>query len=932
MFQGLLFQHTNFGLTLVWIILSGLGTASFTVFMASLLRKGSQGPLIVGVIVLVLAVGAAMTDGMQRATAGMVLGLAAVFPPMNFIFFFNVILRSEMNELELVPTQPIPLKESQWGPTREMWYNTVGCFPFLIFLAVHTLVFPYLAWLVESKLHGNNRVRRSFNTSADGEASHVAIKTTGLVKHYPPGLWRKIFCCGRGKTVKAVDGLDLTSHKRQIMCLLGPNGSGKTTTLEMLAGFQTPTAGSIEFNVTPSSIGICPQKNVMWDNLTVREHLNIWNILKGSVDDAATIDELMDTCDLTQKKDRLAKSLSGGMKRKLQLACMLVGGSSVCLLDEVTSGLDPISRRVIWNAILRERSRRTMILTTHFLDESEVLSDHITILTMGKMKCQGTPAELKSQFGSGYRVHIPKTIDISKLDVPIQEKSDRYIATTSDSATASKLLASLSSGEAVSQLYMTGPTIEDVFLRVAEEPHTLAGEDTNMLSVSESAGTVVNTAPAKRTPRSLSITALYTRQLKAFLIKRVLVLRSYWWAYILVLFLPIIITWGVRGFIKDLEHDVMFTPPKCEDLVVRVASYDSTLDFYSMNYLALGPASVNASVANTIEQMTGRPLYSNSYYGWTYGPFIENRRQDLIDFVLSHRSNVSDGAVWLGEDPLMMIGNSGNGAWRLPVLAYSAMANTTINARLGQLASYRPAMVGMSFVYITVISLAMFLYPCFFALYPTYERRSQVRALQFSNGVRPLPLWLANLLFDFTFVLIIAAACTALMSMTAYWFSIGHIFLVLVLFGLVAIEIVYLTTLISRSEIAAFSLSFLFMAIMYVIAVISMIVSRHLSYGSFPFHENTLRFKDHFTNVMLSDGRCCKGQDCLQRNRVWSWAHFPRAELVPRPGRRSEHLLYPLPGKHRDHQPELNLCLRRANHAAHHPVHWLWLPSALGRG
>ncbi|KXJ96082.1 hypothetical protein Micbo1qcDRAFT_217882 [Microdochium bolleyi] len=782
LFQGLLFQHVNFGLTLMWVVLSGLATISLSAFLASLFKKGSQ-------------VGGAMAEAMSKATIGMILGLAAVFPPMNFIFFLNFLLRSELAELYVVATQPLPVRESRgpWDEVESLWYNEIGPFVFLIFLTVHIFVFPYLAWLVESKVHGNNRVRRSFNTTPEGEASHIAVQTSGLVKHYPPGFWRKVFCCGRGKTVKA----------RQIMCLLGPNGSGKTTTLEMLAGYRAPTAGSIEFNTAPSSIGICPQKNTMWDGLTVREHLTIWNILKGSADDAGRIDKLMETCDLALKKDSLAGSLSGGMKRKLQLACMLVGGSSICLLDEVTSGLDPISRRVIWNAILQERSRRTMIITTHFLDESE-------------MKCQGTPAELKSQYGS----------DVSHVDAVVEEKNDRYVITTPDSSSASELLASLSSGNDDSQMFITGPTIEDVFLKVAEEPHTLVGESIETISNSESTGTVANTAPAKRTPKAMSVMKLYPRQLLAFLIKRVLVLRSYWWAYILVLFLPIIITWGVRDFILDPKTKAKFDPPTCESQLTRAPGYDYMVRTWSMSYMALGPSSVNKTTAGILEAANDGPLYSSS--GWwnqgiEYGPFVYNDRQGLTDFVLGHPNNVTDGAIWLGEKPLVMMPDRGDG-FEMLHLANMVRSNTTIKVRSGTLAGWRPSSAGMSFIYITVISLAMFLYPCFFSLYPTYERKSQVRALQFSNGVRPLPLWLAYLIFDFTFVIIIAAACTALMSMAANWFSIGHIFLVLVLYGIVAIEIVYLITLISRSEVAAFSLSFLFMGITYVVSVITMVL------------------------------------------------------------------------------------------------------------
>jgi ABC-type multidrug transport system ATPase subunit len=186
-----------------------------------------------------------------------------------------------------------------------------------------------------------------------------------------------------------------------------------------------------------------------------------WNTVKSGTDDDATLEKLIQTCDLARKRNTLTNSLSGGMKRKLQLACMLVGGSSVCLMDEVTSGLYPISRRVIWNAILAERSRRTMIFTTHFLDESEVLSDHIVIVSLGKMKCQGTPAELKNQYGAGYRVHLPKTTDISGISYPVADHGDRYICSTPDSS-AARLLSTLNDAED-SENFITGPTIEDVF-------------------------------------------------------------------------------------------------------------------------------------------------------------------------------------------------------------------------------------------------------------------------------------------------------------------------------------------------------------------------------------------------------------------------------------------------------------------------------------
>ena len=145
------------------------------------------------------------------------------------------------------------------------------------------------------------------------------------------------------------------------MVLLGANGSGKSTTLDMLAGLQRPTTGSIEMDAT-GGIGLCPQKNVLWDELTVYEHVSIFNRLKGKdIDSKAQIKELVSACDLDEKFNARSETLSGGQKRKCQLAMMLTGGSSICMLDEVSSGLDPLSRRKIWD------SKLTSLNTDHSL-------------------------------------------------------------------------------------------------------------------------------------------------------------------------------------------------------------------------------------------------------------------------------------------------------------------------------------------------------------------------------------------------------------------------------------------------------------------------------------------------------------------------------------------------------------------------------------
>lgn len=540
----LLVPHTSLAIPIFWQILTGWATTHSAVFATAFFRKANAGVTIVFLIAFLLAVAATMVDNIYKTPPQVpeVAILSLLFPSMNYVFFLNFMIRSETLEFPTDLSSPLPADAyTGYGFDQDkLWVLHTGPYLLWILLIIQIFVFPVLAGLVEHKVHGNNRRRRDFNRHPDADGAHVAIEAAGLEMHYGPSIWKKIFCCGSKRSVvKAVDGLNFSSQKRQILCLLGPNGSGKTTTLDMIAGFQRPTGGSVNINALPSQIGVCPQKNILWDEMTVFEHLVFWNTVKSGTDDAASLDKLVETCDLKKKRNTLAKNLSGGMKRKLQLACMLVGGSSVCLMDEVTSGLDPISRRVIWNAVLAERSRRTMIFTTHFLDESEVLSDHIVIVSLGKVKCQGTPAELKNQYGAGYRVHLPKTTDVSGITYPIVDRGDRYICTTPDSSSAARLLATLEDTKD-SQNFITGPTIEDVFLKVSEEPHVLSDSSSDV-------ETAHNQKPSTATPSSIPDQApkahvVFFRQFNALFTKRLIILRTQWWVYIIALAIPIIAT------------------------------------------------------------------------------------------------------------------------------------------------------------------------------------------------------------------------------------------------------------------------------------------------------------------------------------------------------------------------------------------------------
>uniref|UniRef100_A0A672ZRB1 ABC transporter domain-containing protein n=1 Tax=Sphaeramia orbicularis TaxID=375764 RepID=A0A672ZRB1_9TELE len=235
------------------------------------------------------------------------------------------------------------------------------------------------------------------------------IKIKHLAKEFKVG----------NKTRKAVRDLTLNMFEGQITVLLGHNGAGKTTTLSMLTGLFPPTSGRAYINgydicqdmaLIRRSLGLCPQHDVLFDNLTVREHLLFYAQLKGYSKDKIPdeVDRIIRILNLEDKQRARSKTLSGGMKRKLSIGIALIGDSKVVMLDEPTSGMDPSARRATWDLLQGEKRGRTILLTTHFMDEADLLGDRIAIMAGGELQCCGSPLFLKNKYGAGYHMVIVK--------------------------------------------------------------------------------------------------------------------------------------------------------------------------------------------------------------------------------------------------------------------------------------------------------------------------------------------------------------------------------------------------------------------------------------------------------------------------------------------------------------------------------------------
>lgn len=232
----------------------------------------------------------------------------------------------------------------------------------------------------------------------------------------------------------AVDSLTLDMYDDQITVLLGHNGAGKTTTMSMLTGMLTPSFGTALINgmdvrtnidSVRGSLGLCPQHNILFDELTVREHIVFYSRLKGLNKDAvdAEVRKYVKLIDLEPKINAMSSTLSGGMKRKLSVCVAFCGGSKVVLCDEPTSGMDPAARRALWDVLQAEKKGRTVLLSTHFMDEADVLGDRIAIMGNGELKCCGSSYFLKKKFGIGYHLICVKgaTTNSEKITALVQK-------------------------------------------------------------------------------------------------------------------------------------------------------------------------------------------------------------------------------------------------------------------------------------------------------------------------------------------------------------------------------------------------------------------------------------------------------------------------------------------------------------------------------
>ncbi|XP_075215103.1 phospholipid-transporting ATPase ABCA3-like [Lycorma delicatula] len=303
------------------------------------------------------------------------------------------------------------------------------------------------------------------------------------------------------KSYVAVDGISIDFYNGQITALLGHNGAGKTTTMSMISGMISPTAGAVYKHESNEDfydifqnmerfrqqLGLCPQEDMFYPGFTIMDHLIFFGLLRGlsSRNAEENGNDILSLLNMAHTSEKKADVLSKGMKRKLSLAISIISEPQVLILDEPSSGLDPESRRAFWNVLLELRENRTIIITTHFMEEAEVLGDRIAIMDHGRICCYGTTIYLKNVYGAGYylTLQVGKTEHIQNISkivstnvhgskiIRIVNNQITFILPTEQSRNFASLFASLESSAkeyGISNIGVSCTTMEEVFLKVGE--------------------------------------------------------------------------------------------------------------------------------------------------------------------------------------------------------------------------------------------------------------------------------------------------------------------------------------------------------------------------------------------------------------------------------------------------------------------------------
>ncbi|XP_055936833.1 phospholipid-transporting ATPase ABCA1-like [Argiope bruennichi] len=648
----------------------------------------------------------------------------------------------------------------------------------------------------------------------------IVIKN--LSKKFHTGLTSKL----------AVNNVSLNVYEGQITVLLGHNGAGKTTTINMLTGIHAPTSGSAlvnnldilkEKSKIRRSLGVCPQHNVLFDTITVEEHLRIYAAMKGTPwkNIQSEVNPVLDILKLTHKRKVLAKNLSIGMKKKLNLGMALVGGSKILLLDEPTVFMDVEVKRSVWNALMELKQERTIILTTNQMEEADAVADRIAIIAGGELQCYGSPMFLKSKFGIGYQLHIVKDESLKNISSLVTKNIPEAIVTNETAEEVSFHLTETTESEFANlfekleekkvKFGVTVTTMEDVFLKIAEISGKKYGHVDEEVENVETEDVYGDSSTVKLNEHPLRP---YLLSFSALLLKRFQYFKRHWSVLVAQLALPFILMCFCLSMIRS---NISKFATDYDPLKLDISSvYGDTDGFYygeKPGTAALTKAYKNVFISNNIRlENVSDPVKYVLDYG--KGDIAKYLKRLMVGGTIDEDSNRNlNLTAWFNGEPY-------HAAPLSLILMHTALLLKVTNSGVIDLtnaplpernwvtfeAPAAPRVVAAVFVPLTFAFLT-----ASFALLPIHERATKAKLLQLMCGVPSALYWSAMFFWDF---MIHCVVCLLLIIPYAifvhYAFfgihsnAIGTAFLLMLLYGVSAIPFSYLCSLLFRKGNSGF--------------------------------------------------------------------------------------------------------------------------------
>ncbi|XP_013143539.1 PREDICTED: ATP-binding cassette sub-family A member 3-like isoform X1 [Papilio polytes] len=652
---------------------------------------------------------------------------------------------------------------------------------------------------------------------------------------------------------KAVDNLNLRMYENEITVLLGHNGAGKTTTISMLTGMVPPTSGSASINgynivreteLARKSLGICPQHNVLFPDLTVAEHIMFYSRLKGVPHNKLQdeVNHFVKLLELEEKRDAVSAQLSGGQQRRLSVGAAMCGASRVVLLDEPTSGLDPAARRSLWDLLQKEKKGRTMILTTHFMDEADVLGDRIAIMSGGKLQCVGTPYFLKKHYGIGYKLTIVKKDDCDVLNVTaffkrhvpdIRENTNigselTYILPNDHVSKFPDMLKEFEQKREemkVSSYGLSVTSLEEVFMKAGVEDNTEVSlakknnhvnrNDAAIVPLENNQNNIVTNEPIEKVRgfkllknhiKAMFLKLIYNtmRNKLAALIQfitpiinitlSVIIARS--WKFISQLpALELSLKSGFRATETLLSQDVNVTANSLENkAMLAYKDYFKTSDYPGMTVNDIGTMNLGKFYMKLSESDLSRVRYEN-LIGATFAP---HRITGWFSNYGYHDSAIS----------LALVNNAILAA--LSPGATLRVINHPLPYSIENLVRVMATGSSMGFQFAFNIGFCMAFVTSFLVLFVVKERISGAKLLQRVSGVRPAVMWGAAFVWDWAWLflvylcIVLTLACFQENTLSTPE-ELGRVLLVLMVFSVATIPLHYLASFYFEAAATGFS-------------------------------------------------------------------------------------------------------------------------------